>query len=400
MYLNTKIEKIRRKFHEAVAFAPYRKGFSAYGNWLYANFEMWQRTSRISAKPLNIFLDVTNVCQLKCPLCPTGLGLTDKQKGKMDPALFRKLMDEIGDKLFFIDLYNWGEPLTNKDVLLECIRMTTERGVISTISTNLSLPMTDEYAEELVASGLAKMIVSLDGASAETYSVYRRGGDFNLAIENIQKLVAAKKKLGKKTPLIYWQFLVFRFNEHEMDQAREMAAEIGVDDILFEPPSIELDVYPIPEPLAQEMSNWYPSNPQFNLYFDPEHPDQPKGCITERKVIGNVKRCDWLYMASAIDWNGTVAPCCALYKEKDFIGDMGKQGEKSSYMEALNNEAYRNTRDRFAGRKSEIIPELPCEYCTAEPITCHARPFNKMIPFYLLVGTVSRIIEGIKRLAR
>ena len=40
MPLKNKIEKICRKFHEAVAFAPYRKGFSAYDNWLRANLEM------------------------------------------------------------------------------------------------------------------------------------------------------------------------------------------------------------------------------------------------------------------------------------------------------------------------------------------------------------------------
>ncbi len=381
-----------------MAFAPYRKGLSAYGNWLRANYERLRRTSYISAKPLNIFLDPTNVCPLKCPLCPTGLGLVDKPKGKLDSDLFKKLMTEIGDELFFIDFYNWGEPLANKEVLLECLRMATDKGVISTISTTLSLPLSEEYIEQLVKSGLSKMIVSLDGASAETYATYRRGGNFDLALENMKRLVAAKKKLCSKTPLIDWQFLVFRFNEHEMERAREMAKEIGVDDILFEPPSIELDVYPIPEPLAREMANWHPSNPEYNLYYDPDNPEQPKGCVTEGKVIGNVKRCDWLYVASAIDWNGTVAPCCALYKGSDYIGDLGKQGEKSSYMEVVNNEAYRNTRDRFAGRLPDVIPELPCEYCTAAAITHHATPFNKAIPFFLVVGTASRILEGVKKL--
>ena len=79
--------------------------------------------------------------------------------------------------------------------------------------------------------------MSLDGASGETYETYRRRGKFDLVCDNLRRIVLEKQRLGQTYPLTTWQFLVFRFNEHEQEKARAMVAEMGVDRIEFRAPS-------------------------------------------------------------------------------------------------------------------------------------------------------------------
>jgi len=82
-------------------------------------------------------------------------------------------MDEVGDYVFFLDLFNWGEPLLDPN-LEELVRIASARRIVTNVSSNLSLPLSDERIESLVKSGLCQLVVSLDGTSQETYQNYRR----------------------------------------------------------------------------------------------------------------------------------------------------------------------------------------------------------------------------------
>ena len=80
--------------------------------------------------------------------------------------------------------------------------LAASRKIITRISTNLSLPLTDERIERIVASGLNEIVVSLDGASNATYGLYRRRGNFDLVFGNLRRLIEAKRRLGLKRPLV------------------------------------------------------------------------------------------------------------------------------------------------------------------------------------------------------
>jgi MoaA/NifB/PqqE/SkfB family radical SAM enzyme len=90
---------------------PRRKGWRAYANWVRSYCEYLAGASRIKARPLKLIFDPTNVCQLACPLCPTGAGILDRARGHAELDMFRRVMEEVGAYVFFVDFYNWGEPL-------------------------------------------------------------------------------------------------------------------------------------------------------------------------------------------------------------------------------------------------------------------------------------------------
>lgn len=356
------------------------KGPRAYANWLRSNRALRARAAEVSARPLKLTIDPTNACQLRCALCPTGLGLHDRHTGITQAPLIEHLLDEVGDYLFFIDFYNWGEPLLNPHVE-EFIELAAARKIVCNMSTNLSLPLSDERIGRLVTCGLHELTVSLDGASQETYEIYRRRGQFDLVCENMRRLAAEKRRLGRRKPIITWQFLVFRFNEHEIERARAMAEEIGVDRIAFRTPLVEVERYPLPEP-DRDAAKWTPSNSLFQVASAAPSSARPNA------------PCGWHYMAAAVNWEGGVAPCCTLYAKAEDFGTLGAAGEHP-YMGVWNNSAYRAVRERFAGRRSDPTG-LVCEHCPTPSIQNLQRHLNRQIVLF----TVAGLMGAVRRLFR
>jgi MoaA/NifB/PqqE/SkfB family radical SAM enzyme len=121
---------------------------------------------------------------------------------------FRRIIDELGAYLYRVDLHNWGEPLLN-DEIYRMISYARARNIEVRVSSNLNV-IDQVKAEKLVKSGLDVLIVSLDGASQETYMQYRVGGRFDKVLNSIKMVTEIKKELSASKPFIIWQFLVMR----------------------------------------------------------------------------------------------------------------------------------------------------------------------------------------------
>ncbi len=370
--------KAKDRYREIAAIAPRMKGLRAYLNWARANAEMLFRTSRVGARPLKLTFDPVNVCQLRCPLCPTGLRIQDRDPGHARLHLFEKLMEEVGDYVFFLDLYNWGEPLLNVH-LEEMIEMASRKNVTTYVSTNLSMSLSAERIDRLVDSGLGELICSLDGASPETYAIYRRQGDFELALSNMRRIVEAKRRLGVTRPAIVWRFYVFRFNEHEIEHARSLAAEVGVDRFVLGSPFLDEGRYPIPDADRKAMGEWATTLPAFNRY-DPSHPEYADPAATSARR----SRCDWHYVSTAINPDGGVAPCCGVYERAHDFGSLAGGPDGRAYMEVVNNGKFRSIRDRFAGRPG-VPTGLVCETCPVPAIMDYGRILNRQVLMFTLV---------------
>jgi MoaA/NifB/PqqE/SkfB family radical SAM enzyme len=349
------------------------KPAKAYWNWIRANYEMLLRRSRITARPLKLTIDITNACQLHCPLCPTGQKWQDRSVVHMSLETYRHLMEELGEYLFFIDFYNWGEPLLSNQ-LEEFISIANSKRILTSISTNFSVPLSDERIQQLIESGLTDLIISADGATQETYATYRRGGKFDLVIENIRRFVEQRKKLRRKNPYLTWRYLVFRFNEGEREQAQKIADEIGVDRILFAVPYVDRDRFP----------DWIPTDSKYNRYIGSDAPS------TSEKVLRN-KRCDWHYISSAINSDGAIAPCCATFSKKDDFASID-YAAGSHYMKAINSERFVAVRERFAGKREDPV-DLVCENCPTPEIMNYSNFVNKMIVF----RTAADFLEKFRR---
>ena len=99
--------------------------------------------ARIGGTPYEWEIDTTNICQLKCPLCHTGLGTVNRDKGIMHFDLYKQTIDQIKDYAIWLTLYSWGEPFLNKRIH-DFIDYAHKNNIATITSTNLNKPLTEE----------------------------------------------------------------------------------------------------------------------------------------------------------------------------------------------------------------------------------------------------------------
>ena len=125
--------------------------------------------------PLFVSVEPSAVCQLRCPACPVGLAFGNKcAEVYMSMDLWERVLSQIKDSAWVVQFYFQGEPLLNKDLPL-MIREAHDAGLYTIVSTNAQA-MTPELAQALVAAGLDRIIISMDGLSQISRSDYRAAG--------------------------------------------------------------------------------------------------------------------------------------------------------------------------------------------------------------------------------
>jgi MoaA/NifB/PqqE/SkfB family radical SAM enzyme len=197
---------------------------------------IWKR-NRVSIHPIyqsipspkTVRLDVSTLCQLKCPGCPTAGGHIAQSLGSsyLKFENFRLFSDQHPD-ISQIELSNWGEVFLNPD-LPKILRYAHEKGVMVSIQNGANLnKVTPEALDAIVRYRLRHLSCSIDGASQETYATYRINGDFNRVIGHIRSIQKLKSQLRSPFPELRWQFIAFGHNQHEIERARAMALELDM----------------------------------------------------------------------------------------------------------------------------------------------------------------------------
>jgi len=287
--------------------------------------------------PYIIIIDVTNICNLQCPLCYTGSGKSNRAKGTMTYELFQNIIDQVADYALHVCMYNWGEPLLVSNIN-DYIAYAKSKKISVTISTNLNKKINEEYAKTIIASGLDRLIISCDGCDQSTYEQYRRGGDYERVLENIKMLVDVKKKLKVRKPFIEWQYLLTSKNEHYVDDARQLATLNEVDCF-----TIGKIIIPYGWP-KEEYRQWLPRNSQSVTYPN-----------VSKKDLRNP--CRWLWRSIVDNWDGSVVPCC--YPD-DISADFGNV-QHESIKDVWNNDHYRHARTLFCDFN---INDTVCAQCS------------------------------------
>jgi len=238
----------------------------------------------------SIQLEVTNHCNMQCPMCPVNHEM-EREKGFMDFSLFKRIVDENPEAEFFL-LMNWGEPLLHPR-LFEMIRYIRQRKGRALLTTNGKL-LTEVNMRALIESGLDRVTVSLDGVGSVYESI--RGLPYSEIKERIQKFVALRDDL-KSTMAIDVNMVVFEETEATV-HAFECEWQKVVNRVQVQP---KLEFSGI------------------------------------RK-----KRCKELWRGNLIVlWNGTVVPCCVDYDGKMALGN----ANNSTLSEIFNSDAAQRVRE-------------------------------------------------------
>jgi radical SAM protein with 4Fe4S-binding SPASM domain len=299
------------------------------------------------------YLDTGNICNLRCPFCPTGLLQKSLNRGLMSRDTFDVVFEQIKPHAKTVNLFNWGEPFINENVLYMASAC-AEHGIRSQIDSNLTLrEISDEESDAIVHSGLSRIAASIDGASQQTYERYRVGGNLERALRNLRQLASAKKRAASVTPDISWSFLINKYNEHEIEKAKTMARDIAVP-IEFKLMSCwdhswnsSLHEQPPPglqEPVAQQDFRPLPLK------------------LSDLTLHGGLHSwCSQPFDIMVINWDGRVMPCCTVYSDEFAIGNLLEDGIN----EVWNNNKYRDCRKFLYNygpiqNTGSVCETLPC----------------------------------------
>ena len=288
--------------------------------------------------PISYSIEPTNHCNLQCPECPSGLGTLTRPLGLLKTDDFKKLIDEISNTGFYIQLFFQGEPYINKN-LSEMIKYSQSKKVYVSISTNGHF-VNEKNVDLVLDNAPDKLIFSVDGLDEESYQMYRVGGTFEQADKGLRSLINRKKERGLKKPFVEFQFIVMKQNEHQMDDVRKYCKEVGVDKLVFK--TMQISSY-------ENALKFLPTNKKYRRYVLENNSFRIKNEIKNH--------CFALWRTSVITWDGRVVPCCF---DKDAENEIGIVNGKA-FVDIWHSEKYADFRRKIlSSRKS--VPM--CTNCT------------------------------------
>jgi radical SAM protein with 4Fe4S-binding SPASM domain len=288
--------------------------------------------------PISISIEPTTSCNLRCPECPSGLRAFTRPTGMMKKELFESIVDQLPE-LSYLIFYFQGEPFLHPS-LLDMVRYASKKKIYTATSTNAHF-LNDEAARKTVESGLDRLIISIDGTTQETYQSYRVGGKIDKVIEGTKNILRWKKELKSKTPHVIFQFLVVKHNEHQIEEVKKLAQELGVDEVKFK----TAQIYDF-----ENGSELIPSIDKFSRY---EKSKDGKYSIKN----GLLDECWKMWHSCVITWDGRVVPCCFDKDAHYVLGDLNK----NSFEEIWRGEKYNQFRSTLFTSRSQI--EM-CRNCT------------------------------------
>jgi len=198
-----------------------------------------ERPLDVGPLPSRLYIECTAACNISCAqaCCAPETGITrTRQAGMLDFDTFSRVVDEAGPSLVRIDFFNYGETFLHKRAIEMCEYIKARLPQVYLYTSTNGLAFKDGQVARLVHSGIDEVTFSIDGATADSYAVYRQRGDFDRAVANLRAAADEKRRAGRDVPFINWRYILFRHNDSdaEMDLARTLAAQIGVDRLCWE----------------------------------------------------------------------------------------------------------------------------------------------------------------------
>lgn len=316
-YLNK--ERTRNYLHLLHAFNKYKRG-SIYHH---------------PPLPFALSIEPNNSCNFNCPACPVGNNSLTRPTGEMSVEELNNIIEQTSKHLFHINLYFQGEPLLHPKIN-EMLSLTNKHKIFSCVATNGSL-LKQKYRDVARADHI---IVSVDGLTQDSYSIYRKGGELEQIRQGIEKLSNYKKEHSLKTPYIEIQCLATSYNEKEWSQLSNWAKQIGANKARIK----SLQIY------DKSDAHLLPKNDKYSRYKINE-----KGSLEIKSNLHNY--CWRMFSSAVITWDGNVLPCCFDKNAEYIMGNINK----TSFREIWYGSKYQKFRKDIALNRLQIAM---CNNCS------------------------------------
>ncbi len=196
----------------------------------YRGVDSATRGATATTLPRNVFIEVTNHCNLLCETCPRTFNTYEEPK-TLAWDDFLRIVAQFPQMERAV-LHGIGEPLINKD-LPRIITHLKSLGVYVLFNTNATL-LTDEWAHKLIEAGLDELRVSIDGADPKTYALIRGAPLFHKVVSNLKRFIEIQREMGLSQPRPSLWMTGVKENIGELPNVVRLAAHIGVPEVYLQ----------------------------------------------------------------------------------------------------------------------------------------------------------------------
>lgn len=226
-------------------------------------------TFHVGNFPLFLDIEVTSVCNLKCPFCATTFRSNKIKKGFIEFEIVKKIIDEgAGNGLYGVKFNIRGEPLLHPRIA-EFVKYAKQKNMIDVYFNTNAMLLTRKIAQELIIAGLDRLSISFEGFTKNVYEKYRSGAKYETVLKNIEMFQTIKSKMGVKYPKIRIQTVLLPELKESFEEYKQFWSS-RVDEVGF------LDY--------KEMKN-------------------------KKKGIEYSWACPQIWQRMAVWWDGTILPC-------------------------------------------------------------------------------------------
>jgi len=192
----------------------------------------WPENFYTGPFPLFIDIEVTSVCNLRCPFCSTTYRDRSIQKGFISFEAVKKIIDEGADNGLYGVKFNYrGEPLLHKEIC-RFVRYAKDKGLIDVYFNTNAVSLDTDMARGLIEAGLDRISISMEGFTGEVYERYRVGASFEKVLSNIIDLQEEKKKRGASHPKVRIQAVLLDEIKDNMEEYQRFWSRIA-DEVAY-----------------------------------------------------------------------------------------------------------------------------------------------------------------------
>lgn len=295
--------------------------------------EEWKNNpieSKIAQFPLNVDIELTNACNLKCPYCArTHKRWGDNTVGFMDKNLAKKILDEINaENGYCVKFSLRGEPLMHKDIV-EILEYASKTNLIDYyFNTNGSL-LTEKLMDEFIRIKLPRISISVAGWDKESFEKSQCGANFEQVRENIIKFKKKRESAKSEFPKIRLQIVLTPDVLENIKKVEETWKNLGD----------ELGGIEFREESEENIS---------------------------KEIQCSKFKCNFLWQRIVILWNGDVYPCLfhGVKDNKDILLGNIKKSTLSNLWNSEKMQHMRNLHNN--GKSNEILSCSKCSYRDTE----------------------------------
>lgn len=242
--------------------------------------------------PLNVDIEFSAICNLKCARCPQRDIVGKIPLGVMEYSLFTKIIDEITENgACAIKSCLRGEPFMQPRIF-DMAEYAKRKGILDIILTTNATLLNEKMIDDILKSSITGLAISVDTHHSTSFE--EKGKDYSEVEKNIIMLLDKRKSMQQKNPWIRIQTNIESSgSRHELNKLKETIKNRFCLADMF---------------MVGRLLN-------FNPDMDP-YPDT-------KENYKNI-RCNGIFHRFFITWNGKILPCALDYQERMVLGNVGK----------------------------------------------------------------------------